>query len=234
MLTDAISDLLYVTEESAITNLEREGVDHEKIYFAGNVMIDTLFRYLNDANKSDIKREIGLEGAYGIVTLHRPSNVDKPEILRLLVDSLNLVAERLKIVFPIHPRTKAALKRYGLINTLEKNERIMLVEPLGYIDFMNLLKDAALVLTDSGGIQEETTVLKVPCITLRENTERPVTVKEGSNYLIGMNINEIMPTVDMILSGRGKVSKIPKYWDGRAGDRIIEHLVKYFRKKTTT
>lgn len=231
ILTDALCDLLFATEESAITNLEREGIDHEKIHFVGNVMIDTLYRYLKDSHKSVIKSKIGLDGTYSIVTLHRPSNVDKPETLKLLIDCLNLIAERLKIIFPIHPRTRATLNQFGLLRALENNEHIILTEPLGYIDFMSLLKDAALVLTDSGGIQEETTVLKVPCITLRENTERPVTVKEGTNYLIGMNINEIIPTVDMIMSGRGKVSTIPKYWDGHAGKRIIEHLVRIWREK---
>lgn len=231
ILTDALCDLLFTTEESAVTNLEREGVDHEKIHFVGNVMIDTLYRYLKDSHKSVIKNELGVDGTYGIVTLHRPSNVDKPETLKLLIDCLDLVAERLKIIFPIHPRTKAMLNQFGLLRALENNEHIILTEPLGYIDFMSLLKDAALVLTDSGGIQEETTVLKVPCITLRENTERPITVKEGSNYLIGMNINEIIPTVDMIMSGRGKVSKIPKYWDGHTGERIVGHLMRIWREK---
>lgn len=230
VLTDAISDLLFVTEESAITNLKREGVGQEKIHFVGNVMIDTLYNYLELAKKSGIKMEMELDDSYSLVTLHRPSNVDKPETLRPLIDCLNIVAERLKIVFPMHPRTKAALSRYGLLNILENNQNIILNEPLGYIDFMNLLMDATLVLTDSGGIQEETTALNVPCITLRDNTERPVTVTEGSNYLIGMNINNIIPTVDLILSGKGKVSRIPKFWDGHAGERIIEHLMRTFRE----
>ena len=131
----------------------------------------------------------------------------------------------------MHPRTKAGLDRFGLLSELENNKRILLSGPLGYINFMSLLMDATLVLTDSGGIQEETTALNVPCITLRENTERPVTVTEGSNYLIGTDINDIIPTVDMIMSGRGKESKIPKNWDGHAGERIIGHLTKTFKEK---
>ncbi len=231
VLTDTISDLLFVTEESAITNLKREGVDHDKIHFVGNVMIDTLYKYLELAKKSGIKKELGLDGTYSLVTLHRPSNVDRLETLKPLIDCLDLAAERLKLVFPMHPRTKTALSRYNLLSTLENNKNIILSEPLGYIDFMSLLMDAALVLTDSGGIQEETTALNVPCITLRDNTERPVTVTEGSNYLIGMKINDIIPTVELIMSGKGKVSKLPEFWDGHAGERIIEQLMKTWQGK---
>jgi UDP-N-acetylglucosamine 2-epimerase (non-hydrolysing) len=162
--------------------------------------------------------------------LHRPSNVDHPELLKSIVECFVEISKGLKLVFPIHPRTKHNLERFGLFSLLENANNIILLEPLGYMDFLCLIDQAALLLTDSGGIQEETTYLGVPCITLRENTERPVTVTEGTNYLIGTDTRKIFKTVSLILDGKGKKARIPKLWDGNAGDRIIKILTNFFDK----
>ena len=225
ILTDALSDMLFVTEESAIVNLKQEGISPEKIHFVGNVMIDTLSRHLQKARSSGIKKNIDLTGSYGLVTLHRPSNVDASNTLDVLVECLKKISNRLKLLFPLHPRTRDNLVDFNLLNDLESCRNIILTEPLGYLDFLNLLKDAAIVLTDSGGIQEETTFLNIPCITLRENTERPVTVTKGSNYLTGTDPKKVLSTVDLILNGKGKKSAVPELWDGKAGDRIIAQIV---------
>ncbi len=224
ILTDSLSDLLFVTEEQAVINLKREGVDEDKIHFAGNVMIDTLKSHLNKAQDSQIKSNLGINFSYGLVTLHRPSNVDNLELMRQMVDCLIHISNKQKLVFPMHPRTRKNLEDFDLLKRLEC-ENIILTGPLGYLDFLCLVKDAAIVLTDSGGIQEETTVLGVPCVTLRENTERPVTVTCGSNYLTGTNPVKILETVDLILSKKGKESSIPQFWDGKAGERIVSTLV---------
>jgi len=226
ILTDAICDLLFITEESGMDHLQREGVSQEKIHFVGNVMIDTLMQHLEKADRSTIRQQLALPSPYVLVTLHRPSNVDRLETLQSLVDCLQSIAEKRHVVFPVHPRTLNSLKRYDLWQRLEKNSAITLSEPLGYLDFLNLIKNASLVVTDSGGIQEETTVLKVPCITLRENTERPITVTVGTNYLIGAEPAKVMETFTKILNGQGKHSKIPPFWDGMAGERIVEILAK--------
>ncbi len=230
ILTDSLSDLLFVTEEQAVTNLKREGISADKVHFVGNVMIDTLYHHLELAKKSSIKDELEIIKPYGLVTLHRPSNVDKSETLKPLVECLKEISKKLPLIFPLHPRTRNNLQKFNLLNELEK-ENIKLVEPLGYLDFLNLVKDARFVLTDSGGIQEETTVLSVPCVTLRENTERPITVQVGSNYLTGIQTENILNTVDLILSNKGKVSKIPQFWDGKAGERIVSELVSTYRKR---
>ena len=224
MLTDAISDMLFVTEESGVENLLREGIPKEKIYFVGNVMIDTLKQHLVKAEASTIKQRLNLYLPYILVTLHRPSNVDQSETLRPLVDCLIKIAAKRHIVFPVHPRTRNSLEKFDLWQRLEENLSITLTAPLGYLDFLNLVKDASFVVTDSGGIQEETTVLNVPCVTLRENTERPVTVTAGTNYLIGTDPLVIIETVDIIMNGNGKKGEIPPLWDGKAGDRIVRCL----------
>jgi UDP-N-acetylglucosamine 2-epimerase (non-hydrolysing) len=232
ILTDSLSDLLFITEESAIANLKDEGVASEKVIFSGNVMIDTLQRHLEQAGKSQIKKTLGINHSYGLVTLHRPSNVDTLEMLEPLVDTLITIAGKKSLVFAIHPRTLANLKRFSLFSRLEESEKIIITEPLTYLDFLNLARGADIVVTDSGGIQEETTFLNVPCVTLRENTERPVTVDIGSNYLIGTDAGKIIETVDLILSGHGKKAAIPKYWDGQAGKRIIDSLIQHWKNKT--
>ena len=228
ILTDSLSDMLFVTEQSAIKNLSREGVQPERIVFVGNVMIDTLKRHLQRAESSPIREELGLDCPYGLVTLHRPSNVDSHKKLTTLVDVLLAIAAKRKLVFAVHPRTRVNLESFNLLSRLSNSPGIILTEPLSYLDFLNLINHADLVVTDSGGIQEETTFLDVPCVTLRENTERPVTVETGSNYLIGTDPDKILETVNIILSGKGKKTVVPELWDGKAGQRIITSLAAYF------
>ncbi len=225
ILTDTISDLLFTTEEACLAQLQSEGVATEKVHFAGNVMIDTLMQHVDRAESSTIKDTLGIEGPYALVTLHRPSNVDTLEALQPLVECLEKIALKQQIVFPVHPRTKNCLESFGLYQRLADNSAITLAAPLGYLDFLKLIKDATVVITDSGGIQEETTVLQVPCVTLRENTERPVTVDVGTNYLIGTDPAKILETVFNILAGKGKIGTIPPLWDGHAGERIVETLL---------
>lgn len=217
VLTDAISDLLYVSEPAGIANLRREGVAAERMELVGNVMIDTLLAARERAQASTVLDTLGLaDGQYGLVTLHRPSNVDDVAALRALLDTLDGLGTRL--VFPVHPRTRARITAAGI--TLDP-ARWQLVEPLGYLDFIRLQASARVVLTDSGGVQEETTVLGVPCITLRENTERPVTIDQGTNQLAGTARSAIREAYARIDSVRGRV---PEKWDGRSADRIVAHL----------
>lgn len=226
VLTDSLSDILFVTEESAIDNLQIEGCDSGKIHFVGNVMIDTLKRHLKIAEESSIRNKMSLNNSYGLITLHRPSNVDNEGKLRSLVECFIEISNDLMLIFPIHPRTKKNLTYFGLMHMLECADNVHILDVLGYTEFLCLTNNATLLLTDSGGIQEETTFLGVPCITLRENTERPVTVTVGTNYLVGTNTKKILKAVSTILDGGDKQSMIPKYWDGYAGDRIVEILVK--------
>lgn len=222
VLTDAISDILFVTEQDAIENLENEGIPAGKIHFVGNVMIDTLRCHREKARARPIKKTLGINGDYGLVTLHRPGNVDSKESLEPLLKCLFEISSQVPLIFPVHPRTSANMKRFGLWDQASSQKDMRLIDPLTYLDFLNLLEDATLVLTDSGGIQEETTVLNVPCITLRENTERPITITMGTNYLVGTNPRKILETARTILSGNGKQGGIPPYWDGRAGERILQ------------
>ena len=231
ILTDSLSDMLFITEQSGIENLKKEGIPPEKVFFTGNVMIDTLHRHLHQAEQSKIKDSLGIDYPYGLVTLHRPSNVDRITTLKPLIDVLINIAGRKKLIFAVHPRTLNNLKKFNLLDSLEQCSGILLTEPLSYLDFLNLTKDADLVITDSGGIQEETTYLNVPCVTLRENTERPVTVDIGSNYLIGTDPNKILNTVNLILSGKGKTASTPDLWDGHAGERIIESLTDVWKNR---
>ncbi|MCX8036078.1 MAG: UDP-N-acetylglucosamine 2-epimerase (non-hydrolyzing) [Candidatus Sumerlaeia bacterium] len=230
LLTDQISDLLFVTCKDAIDNLVAEGIDRRKIHFVGNVMIDSLKRFRPLAEKSDVVGRLGLvPHGYALLTLHRPSNVDRPGDLRHFLGTLREVAERLPVVFPLHPRTRARIEASPGLRRAARHPNILLIEPLGYLDFMKLMMDARLVLTDSGGIQEETTVLRVPCLTLRENTERPITVAEGTSELVGRDRAKILAGVERILAGKWKAGRIPKYWDGRAAQRIVrvlEHVAK--------
>ncbi len=226
ILTDALSDMLFVTEPSGIENLSSEGVSPDIVHLVGNVMIDTLNKHLEKATKSLIKQKLGTNSPYGLLTLHRPSNVDTKETLEPLINTLIQISRSIKIVFPVHPRTHSKLEKYSLLKSLENTANITLTPPLGYLDFLNLTKDAKIVITDSGGIQEETTFLKIPCITLRNNTERPITVTEGSNYLIGTNPDDIQNAVQKVLTGQGKKSQIPNLWDGKAGERVISTIVR--------
>lgn len=226
ILTDAISDLLFTTEELSLTHLLNEGVAAEKVHFVGNVMIDTLMQHVEKADLSTIKDRLDIgKKNYALITMHRPSNVDRLEQLQPLVECIEHLSRQQYIVFPVHPRTKNCLNSFGLYSLLEANPNITLADPLGYLDFLKLIKDATVVITDSGGIQEETTVLGVPCVTLRENTERPVTIDIGTNYLIGTEPTKIISTVSEILKGEGKKGAIPPLWDGHAGERIVDLLL---------
>ena len=225
VLTDQISDYLFTTEVSARHNLLREGVNEDKIFFVGNVMIDTLLHHRQRAAAQPILAELGFKPReFALVTLHRPSNVDTPEILRGLTGALCSLAGRLPVVFPVHPRTRQRLIDFGLEATLESAAGVRLIEPLGYLDFLCCMDHARLVVTDSGGIQEETTVLGVPCVTARENTERPITESEGTNVVVGQDPQRLIQAVDQILTGQTGMARIPKLWDGKAAERIVDIL----------
>lgn len=230
VLTDQISDLLFTTEQSGRDNLLREGVDAARIHFVGNVMIDTLranlaraiplSRILQDANRPTFMD--GHDG-YALLTMHRPSNVDDPQILRRLLDTALKVSSTLPIIFPMHPRTRAMIEKFGLSDLLDVPQ-VLLLPPMGYLEMLGLMKDARVVLTDSGGIQEETTALGVPCITLRNNTERPITVDEGTNTIAGQDPEKILQAFDEIMRSGGKAGRVPEYWDGKAALRIAETI----------
>ncbi len=227
-LTDAISRWLFITEPEAETNLLREGIEPSRIHFVGNVMIDTLLEHLDRARSLDILSRLSLRPqGYAVLTLHRPSNVDDGEKLERLVHVLEEIHQEIPIVFPLHPRTARALRdRLG-----GRKLRLRTVAPLGYLEFLRLMADARLVLTDSGGIQEETTVLGVPCLTLRENTERPVTVTHGTNRLVGSDPETLRSEVRKVLDGPNPKGSTPELWDGRAAPRIADVLERDLRGK---
>ena len=227
LLTDAISDLLLTTSQDAVENLRAEGVPGDKIKFVGNVMIDSLFYNLERSKASAIREDFGLTAdQYAVTTLHRPSNVDEREVFTALLDALLAIGEKIPVIFPAHPRTLRNIEKFGLAGRIE-NSNIRLVEPLGYLDFMRLYSGARLVLTDSGGLQEETTALSIPCLTLRENTERPVTIELGTNKLVGTNAEKIKQAAFEVLEGNSRPdAKIPPLWDGRAAERICDILLK--------
>ena len=229
VLTDTISDFLFITEKSGIENLKKSGVSDEKVFFVGNCMIDSLIHYLPKVDASTITEDYKLTvNNYIVVTLHRPSNVDEEHSLREVIAMLNHLSEKRKIVFPIHPRTRVNIKFFGLESLL--NENIILTDPIGYLDFISLVKNCELVITDSGGIQEESTYLGVQCLTLRDNTERPVTVEVGTNHLIGTDFKKAEIAALEILTGKKKVGKIPELWDGKAAERIVEILIERLKR----
>lgn len=231
IVTDALADLLLTTERTGEENLLKEGIPKEKIVFVGNVMIDTLLKFRQQASRSSVVERLGVHpGAYALVTLHRPSSVDHPERLESVLHTLMKVAQMLPIVFPCHPRTRAQIGEMGLEHLFEtdqsfKGSGMLLTAPLGYLDFLSLMSKAKCVLTDSGGIQEETTILDIPCLTLRENTERPVTIREGTNLLVGHDEKRIIDEAQKIVNGQGKKGRVPELWDGHAAHRIVEALV---------
>jgi len=225
VLTDSISDLLFVTEQSGIDNLINEGVDEDKIHFVGNVMIDTLLANKNKAEKSTILDDLKLKPkAFAVLTLHRPSNVDIDKNFLNIVVCLKKIQKDIPIIFPIHPRTRKNLNN-GNYNIIEDLPNLHLIEPLGYLDFLKLASNALLVLTDSGGLQEETTILGVPCLTLRENTERPVTIEMGTNQLVGIDPGKIIPAYEEIVANKRIAGKIPPLWDGKAAARIVNIIL---------
>ncbi len=224
ILTDRISDLLFVTEKSGLENLKKEGFEGDKIFFTGNVMIDSLVSYLPKIDQSDILDKLNLrKGDYVLSTFHRPSNVDNFDSLKSILEMFAKLAEHSKIVFPVHPRTKNKIETFGLNNMIHKN--IVLLDPIGYLDFLALTKNASLVITDSGGIQEETTYLDVQCLTVRNSTERPVTCDIGTNQLMGTDLKKVYETAVNILKGNKKNGRIPELWDGHAAERISEVII---------
>jgi len=222
VLTDRLSALLFTPSRDGDENLRAEGIEMSRVHFVGNVMIDSLAAALPRARESRIHQRLEIQPkGYALATLHRPSNVDDPEALARLLSALQEVSARVPVVFPIHPRTRSRLPAGFEARGLK------LVEPLGYLDFLALVAEARLVMTDSGGIQEETTALGVPCLTLRENTERPVTVEVGTNQLVGTDPRKAVAAVREVLEGRGKQGRIPELWDGRAAARIADTLISF-------
>jgi UDP-N-acetylglucosamine 2-epimerase (non-hydrolysing) len=235
VLTDQISELLFTSERAALDNLEREGIAADKVFFVGNVMIDSLHHALPRAipperifaQHAEGARRTTLEAGFAAVTLHRPSNVDDPAVLRRLLATFGAIADRLALVFPLHPRTAKMVEQHGLASLLER-PGILAIPPQPYLAMVGLMKEATVVLTDSGGIQEETTGLGVPCLTLRENTERPITVTEGTNRIVGTDPSMILGAVDDILGSGGQAGRIPALWDGHTAERIVAHIGDFF------
>lgn len=230
ILTDNLSDFLFTTEPGARKNLMREGIADETIHFVGNVMVDTLLKHRTRAGALKMSQKLGMAPReYGLLTLHRPSNVDDEGTLSEILGAIDEISKRLTIIFPCHPRTRQRLSTGSFTHLLsaEKGDnrvRLMVVDPLGYLEFLSLMADARLVMTDSGGIQEETTVLGVPCLTLRHNTERPVTVEQGTNVLVGNSRDHILAAAEKALSGTSQHARIPDLWDGKASERIAKIL----------
>jgi len=225
LVTDSIADLLLTPSIDASENLLREGVSPEKIEMVGNVMIDTLFKFMPKFEKSAILEQMNLEPkTYVLVTMHRPSNVDEKENLQKILNVFEEIGKKAKVVFPVHPRTLKNIKHFGLEDRISKMKSLILCEPLGYLDFQKLMSNAGLVITDSGGVQEETTALGIPCITVRENTERPITISVGSNELTGNNYEKITSLAKDALAGKWKKCEVPKLWDGKAAKRIVKIL----------
>jgi UDP-N-acetylglucosamine 2-epimerase (non-hydrolysing) len=231
LVTDCLADLLFVSELSGLENLRSEGVPDEKVHFVGNVMIDTLLRHRESANKSNVRARLGVDSGCGyvLVTLHRPSNVDDLSKLAGLLCALDELARELPVVFPIHPRTRKNAMEAGLEPELG---RLVTTDPLGYLDFLNLMSNAQVVITDSGGVQEETTVLGVPCLTVRENTERPATIACGTNRLVGTSPDAILRAARQVLHGPRLESRLPELWDGNAARRIVDVLMRTLSRGT--
>ena len=229
VLTDSVSDLLFTTEPAAEANLRHEGIAPEQIHFVGNTMIDTLLKHRASARALEMPARMNLApGGYAVVTLHRPSNVDAPAPLQRILNDLIRLAHSLPVIFPVHPRTAQRLRDQGLWESVAAQPNLRLCEPLGYLEFVGLMADAALVLTDSGGIQEETTILGVPCITLRSNTERPVTLTDGTNVLVGNDSERLFAEADRALRReRATLHAAPEKWDGQASARLVDLLERY-------
>lgn len=223
LLTDSISSYLLTPSIDGDQNLGREGVAAEKIFRVGNAMIDSLTTHLPRARALELPQKMGVApGGYALLTLHRPANVDEEAILRPLLRVMFRLSERLPVLFPLHPRTKKQAEKFGLLAAVE--EHLQVLEPLGYLEFLALQADAKFVLTDSGGIQEETTCLGVPCLTLRNNTERPVTVEQGTNTLVGVVPDVVQAAIDDIFASGGKRGRVPELWDGQTAARVVQAL----------
>lgn len=231
VVTDAVADLLLTPSPDADANLLAEGKPAAAIVCVGNVMIDTLLFNLESAKALDVPARMGLEPRrYAILTLHRPSNVDVKSTFVRILSALEDIQEKVPIVFPVHPRTRKCIEAHGLVERFDRASRIRRVEPLGYLEFLSLSARAALVLTDSGGLQEESTALGIPCLTLRENTERPITVDEGTNVVVGTDDGRIRGAAAAILAGRGKAGRIPARWDGKTAERIVDAELAFLKR----
>ena len=246
ILTDSVANYLFVTEQSGLDHLKREGVPDEKVFFTGNVMIDSLVRYQEKAKSSRILEELGLQPSdlenrrevsrlyetdYIVMTMHRPANVDTETGLKAILELIELSTAKTKVVFPIHPRTRSNMAKFGLEDALTQNKNLILTEPLGYLEFIQLMTHSKAILTDSGGIQEETTYLGIPCLTFRDSTERPITVTLGTNQLLAdLNPKITFAALEEILAGHHKKGQIPPLWDGHAAERIAENLFNLFSK----
>jgi UDP-N-acetylglucosamine 2-epimerase (non-hydrolysing) len=227
IVTDSLSDMLLVSEPNGVANLQAEGQPADHIHLVGNVMIDTLLQQVQQARQRPLLSSLGLTaGNYAVVTLHRPSNVDEQQTLSGLIDVLLDISQSLPMVFPIHPRTQQRLETFGLLDRLQQCDRIILQEPLGYNDFLCLTSQAKVIVTDSGGLQEESTALGVPCLTMRENTERPVTVDQGTSTLCGSDAAVLDRHLREVLAGTYKAGQCPELWDGHAAERIVAQLMK--------
>jgi len=228
IVTDALAELLFTTEADAAENLRKEGVAAERIHFVGNVMVDTLLKQRPRAEGLDMPARLGLEPrGYAVLTLHRPSNVDEPEVLRGIVGALATLQRTIPIVFPAHPRTVQRLAALGLSEAAAASANLRIMEPLGYLEFLGLMAGARVVLTDSGGLQEETTALGIPCLTLRENTERPITVTQGTNRVIGVSPERIVRETRRVLEADAGPADLPRppLWDGRAAERTVQAIL---------
>ncbi|MHA1284641.1 MAG: non-hydrolyzing UDP-N-acetylglucosamine 2-epimerase [Promethearchaeota archaeon] len=227
-LTDQISDLLFITEKSAYHNLIKEGIDPEKIFFVGNIMIDTLIRNLEKIQNRNFHKKFNLEKkSYALITIHRPSNVDKIEDLKEIVEVINSIQRKIKIIFPLHPRTKKMLQQYNMMKLLNK-PNLVISEPIGYLNFLSLMINSKFILTDSGGIQEEASFLKIPVLTIRNNTERPITIQKGTNTLVKRDISDILYYVNQILNKNYKKGYDIENWDGKTARRIVKIILKKY------
>jgi len=232
LVTDTLADDLFTSCADAEPNLAREGVDPKRIHFVGNVMIDSLVRHRAKASASDVVERLGVSArGYTLVTLHRPSNVDEPEVFKGILSALGQLSDIKPVLFPVHPRTRKRIGEFGLEGLMTSHPNLRLIEPVRYLEFLRLMDQAALLFTDSGGIQEETTFLGVPCITVRHNTERPITITEGTNELVGTDPGRLVEAGKRALSGSWKKGKIPALWDGKSGQRIAA-ILDDFRKGT--
>ncbi|MEN9959813.1 MAG: hypothetical protein RL045_60 [Bacteroidota bacterium] len=245
ILTDSVADYLFVTEESGMQHLKNEGVADERVFFTGNVMIDSLVRYQEKAKTTTILEDLGLStndsrlvtaaerplstSDYIVMTMHRPANVDTEKGLQSILELIELSSRDTKIIFPVHPRTRAHMEKFGLADRLDQVQNLIMTEPLGYLEFIQLMSNATAILTDSGGIQEETTYLGVPCLTFRDSTERPITVSLGTNQLLSdLDPKKTYAALQEILSGKVKKGSIPPLWDGKAAERIAAQLAELF------
>jgi UDP-N-acetylglucosamine 2-epimerase (non-hydrolysing) len=235
IVTDSISDLLFVSEPSGVVNLKNEGVDEEKIHFVGNVMIDTLLHHRERASRSEIHQRLGLNGeTYAVMTLHRPSNVDDPVTFERLLQVIGAIQREQPVVFPVHPRTMSQIDGHGFSAEVNRMSNLRLIEPVGSLDFLKLMSEARIILTDSGGIQEEATILRVPCLTLRENTERPATLDSGFNQLVGTDPDRVLRGYRDAVDGPPIETPPPEKWDGQAGERIVQALRRWSSSRGTT